>query len=106
MSLAGKVAIITGAARGIGRATALELARRGADIAVNDLPATHPPGVIEEIRALGQRAVFAPGDVSDRVQVESVINAAIGQLGRIDILVNNAAASVRKPFLELEAADV
>ncbi len=61
MKLEGKVAIVTGAARGIGRATALELARNGADVVVNDLPAVDAAAaVVQEIEALGRRALFSP----------------------------------------------
>ena len=107
MKLEGKVAIVTGAARGIGRATALELARNGADVVVNDLPAVDAAAaVVQEIEALGRRALFFPGDVADRQRDQEMIETAIRELGRVDILVNNAAFSARRAFLEMEPAEV
>ena len=94
MKLEGKVAIVTGAARGIGRATALELARNGADVVVNDLPAVDAAAaVVQEIEALGRRALFFPGDVADRQRDQEMIETAIRELGRVDILVHNAGIS-------------
>ena len=105
--LSGKVAIVTGASRGIGRATAIELARQGADVTVSALSHREEGlEVVHEIKQLGQRAILFQGDVADRNQDERMIQATVGDLGRVDILVNNAAASVRKPFLELEVEDV
>jgi len=107
VKLQNRVAIVTGAGRGIGRATALELARNGADVLVNDLPTSqYSEGVVREIQALGRRALFFPGDVADRQRDQEMIDTAVRELGRLDILVNNAALSVRRPFLELEPADV
>lgn len=105
--LKGKVAVVTGASRGIGRATALELAQHGADVTVN--ARSHPDEglqVVREIERIGQRAILVHGDVADRKFDERMIDETVRQLGRVDILVNNAAASVRKPLLELEVEDV
>ncbi|MSO21799.1 MAG: SDR family oxidoreductase [Acidobacteria bacterium] len=105
--LKGKVAIVTGASRGIGRATALELAQLGADVTVN--ARSHPDeglAVVREIERLGQRAILFQGDVADRRLDEQMIGETVKQLGRVDILVNNAAYSVRKPLLDLEVEDV
>ncbi len=107
MKLKNKVAIVTGSSRGIGRATAIELARNGADIAVNAL--NHPDEgeeVVKEIKQLGQRAFLFQGSVADRTQNETMIQETVERLGRLDIMVANAAFSVRKPFLELEVEDV
>src|SRR5687768_18532693 len=102
-TLRDKVAVVTGSSRGIGRAVALELAQLGADVTVN--ARSHPEeglAVVREIERLGQRAILIQGDVADRRLDEQMIDETVKQLGRVDILVNNAAASVRKPLLELE----
>jgi glucose 1-dehydrogenase len=105
--LAGKVAIVTGGSRGIGGATAVELARHGADISICDVrPRAGAEGVIRQIEELGRRALFFQADVGDRNAVERMVAGAAEQLGRLDILVNNAAKSIRKPFLELEPLDI
>jgi glucose 1-dehydrogenase len=105
MKLAGRTALVTGAARGIGRGCALELARAGADVAVNDL--TRSPeveSVVAEIAALGRRAVLVEGDAFERALCESVVNRALQALGRIDILVSNPAYSRRGDFLNYDPA--
>src|SRR5438552_1751200 len=103
MKLLGKKAWVTGAARGIGRGCALELARAGADVAVNDRERT-PAGeaVVAEIQALGRQAVLVEGDVFTRASCERVAAAALGALGRIDILISNPAFSRRGDFLEYD----
>src|SRR5215472_1508430 len=99
----GKVALITGAKRGIGRGCALELARLGARVMINDLsPAPEADGVLREIRDLGSQALIVQGDVGVRADCERMVDETVRQFGRIDILINNAAYSIRKPFLELE----
>jgi glucose 1-dehydrogenase len=105
MKLTGKTALITGAARGIGRGCALELARAGADVAINDL--TRSPeaeSVINEITALGRRAVLVEGDVFERSSCEAVVNRAVESLGRIDIFISNPAYSRRGDFLDYDPA--
>jgi NAD(P)-dependent dehydrogenase (short-subunit alcohol dehydrogenase family) len=93
-SLDGRVAVLTGAGQGLGRAEALELARRGARVVVNDLPG--PDGsdtagaVAAEIRALGADAVVHHGDVADLVVAGGLIALALERFGRLDVLVNNA----------------
>jgi glucose 1-dehydrogenase len=107
MKLAGKVALVTGSARGIGRATALELARNGADVVVSDILTTgEAEAVVQEIESLGRRSFFFCGDVADRASDEQMLEDTVRRLGRLDILVNNAAHSVRKPLLDLDVADV
>ena len=107
MSLEGRVALITGANRGIGEGCALELARRGADIAVNYRShGEEAEAVAEEIRRLGRRAIVLQGDVSDRQKDEEMVRATVSELGSLDILVANAAASVRKPFVDLTEEDL
>jgi len=85
------VALVTGARRGIGRVIALRLARRG-PVALNDIAqgAEELEQVAEEARALGVKAVVAPGDVTDAEQVEAMIKRTVEELGRLDVLVNNA----------------
>ena len=90
-ALEGQAAVVTGASRGIGRACALELARHGADVAVNYVAAA---GAAEscaaEIEALGTRAFAVRADVSDAAQAQALIDAAAERFGKVDILVNNA----------------
>lgn len=103
MKLAGKVAIVTGAARGLGRAYALHLARIGADVVVNDVDmrAARTYGeeltadtVPDEIRALGHRSIGFEADVTDRAQVDAMVARTLSELGRVDILVNNAGGAL------------
>src|SRR3954466_13852801 len=103
MRLLGRKALVTGAAQGIGRGCALELARAGADVAVNDRERTaQAEAVVAEIRGLGPQAALVNGDVFDRASCERVVAAALEALGRIDILVSNPAFSRRAPFLEYD----
>ena len=102
VDLEGKVALITGASRGIGRATAVEMARAGADIIVNYYShGDEANAVVEEVKGLGQKAVAVQADVSDRDAVERMIGEGVEALGRLDILVSNAYYSKREPFLDL-----
>ncbi|MFH1144988.1 MAG: 3-oxoacyl-[acyl-carrier-protein] reductase [Candidatus Eisenbacteria bacterium] len=89
-TLAGKVAVVTGAARGIGRAIALALAGRGADVVVSDVDLPGAQATAQEIAGLGRRALAIACNVSRREDVDTLIDATIAQLGRLDILVNNA----------------
>jgi len=97
--LDGKVALITGAGRGIGRAIALRLAREGCDIALCDLNPAEDTA--DEVRTLGRRALFVQGDVTDEAQVSHIVGASIGSMGKIDILVNNAGIQIVVPMLEM-----
>jgi glucose 1-dehydrogenase len=104
--LNGKVALVTGAARGIGKGCVLELARRGADVAINDCAhLDQAEQVATEVRAMGRRALVIPLDVTDRVASAALVERAVTGLGRLNIVVANAGFSIRKPFLELEEAD-
>jgi glucose 1-dehydrogenase len=106
MSLQGQVAVITGGGRGIGGATAIELATHGADIVICDLrPQGDAEVTIRKIEEAGRKVLFFQADVSDRPAMERVF-AAAEDLGGVDILVNNAAISIRKPLLDLDVADV
>jgi len=90
MELQGQVAIVTGAGRGIGRATALELARMGADIVVAELDRANAERTATEVRGVGRRALAAPTDVTSRNDLAAMIEQTRAEFGRIDILVNNA----------------
>jgi len=107
MKLAGKVAIVTGAARGIGRATAIELAKSGADVVVNDLSnEDEAKAVIRQIESYGRCGLLFNGDVADRETDRRMIEETIEKFGRLDILVNNAAHGTRKPFLDIEPEEM
>ena len=93
MKLSGSVAIVTGAGYGIGRATALALAKEGADLVVNDVASERVESVVGEVKALGRRAIGATADVADPRQVEAMVKGALEAFGKIDILVNNAGGS-------------
>lgn len=103
--LSGKVAVISGASRGIGRAIALALAEAGADVALAARSIEALDAVAGEARALGRRALIIPTDVAQVDQVRGMVDRAVDQLGRIDILVNAAGVGHRKPSTELTEAD-
>ena len=90
MELQGQVAIVTGAGRGIGRATALELARLGADIVIAELDAGGADKTAALVKDLGRRAVVVPTDVTKRADLATMVERTRAALGRIDVLVNNA----------------
>ena len=104
--LTGKVAIVTGAGRNIGRAIALTLAEGGASIVVNARSnRAQADAVAHEIEAAGGKALVHIGDVADAKAVQAMADAAEKQFGRIDILVNNAALRREKPFTEMSYAE-
>jgi 3-oxoacyl-[acyl-carrier protein] reductase len=104
--LSGKVAIVTGAGRNIGRAIALALAEAGASIVVNARAnRAEAEAVAREIEALGVKALVHIGDVADPAAVQTMADAAVKQFGRIDILVNNAALRREKSFAEMSYAE-
>ena len=96
--LAGKVALITGASRGIGRGIALELASAGCDIMLTARNGTALEGVAEEIRALGRKAAIHAADLTADTEPAGLIDALTREFGRLDILVNNAGATKRGGF--------
>ncbi len=105
MQLSGKVALITGGASGIGRATALLFAREGAAVAIADLNAQAGEAVASEITQSGGRAIFEPADVAGATDCRRVAERAIREFGRIDILFNNAGIIRRATILDLSEDD-
>jgi meso-butanediol dehydrogenase / (S,S)-butanediol dehydrogenase / diacetyl reductase len=106
MKLSGKVALITGAAQGIGRGIALRLAKEGADIALVDLNPEKLRHVAEEVQVLGRKASTFVADVGDREQVFQAVEHAHSTLGGLDIMVNNAGISQVKPLLDETAEEI
>jgi len=104
MRLQGKVAIVTGGSRGIGRAIALRLGWEGARVAVVHLRGTEGEEVARLIRQAGSPAIAIRGDVSDGARVQSMVARVVQEWGTVDILVNNAAVCPFKPFLEMPEA--
>ncbi len=106
LPLNGRAAFVTGAQQGIGRAIAVEFAAAGADVALNYLDdRAAAEAVAAEIEALGRRAVLLQGDVSVVAQAAAMTMAAAQQLGRLDVLVNNAGVYPRVPMLEMREQD-
>lgn len=103
--LKGKVAIITGARRGMGRADALLLAKEGAKVAISDISLDECEKVVSEIKKEGGEAMAVECDVSQKADVEEMIAEIMKKWGKIDILVNNAGICEFKPFLDLAEAD-
>jgi 3-oxoacyl-[acyl-carrier protein] reductase len=104
--LDGKVAIVTGAGRNIGRAIALTLAEGGASVVVNVRGnRAEAEAVVREIEARGGKVLVQLGDVADAAAVQAMADAALKHFGRIDILVNNAALRREKPFAEMSYAE-
>ena len=101
----GKVVLITGASRGIGRASALEFARAGATVAVNDISPDNLEKTLLELRQVGQPAESFVADVSKKMQIQSMIEAVRDEFGAIDVLVNNAAVEPRASLLAMDEWD-
>jgi NAD(P)-dependent dehydrogenase (short-subunit alcohol dehydrogenase family) len=102
----GKVALVTGGARRVGRGLSLALARAGADIIVNyNRSAAEAAQTVTELQALGVRALALKADVSDRNQVSLLVERIVKEFGRLDILVNSAATFERKAFLEIDESE-
>jgi len=104
MDVRGKVAIVTGASRGVGRATALLLAKQGCDVVLNHRnSAGSAEKVLAEVRALGVKAIVHQADVSDDAACRAMADAAVSEFGRIDVLVNNAGTTEFIAHSDLEA---
>ena len=105
MELLGKVALVTGAAQGIGRAIALLLAQKGADIVVSDINLEKAEETVREIETIGRRAMAIRADVANTNDVERMVEAILGRFGQIDILVNNAGITRDKLILRMTEED-
>ena len=104
--LDGKVALVTGSGRNIGRATVLSLAAEGAHVIVNARSnQTEADAVVREAQGLGVRALAIIADVAEKHQMEAMAERALSEFGRVDILINNAAIRPHKPFIEVTAQD-
>jgi 3-oxoacyl-[acyl-carrier protein] reductase len=105
LKLAGKVALITGAAQGIGKAVALLLARNGADIVVSDINLEKAEETAQEVQTLGRKALAVKVDVAKLDDVEKMVEVILAQFGRVDILVNNAGIARDKLILRMTEED-
>jgi 3-oxoacyl-[acyl-carrier protein] reductase len=104
-SLEGRVAVITGAAQGIGKAIALELSKRGATVVINDISEELAEKVVNEIKSNGGEAVAVQADISNFDQAHDLIKAAIDKYEKVDILVNNAGITRDKLILMMKEED-
>ena len=104
MRLRDKVAIVTGATRGIGRAIAVRFGQEGAHVAVVGRDEDMGRETVRLAGAAGGRAIFVPADLADSAQVQGIVDTVVDRWGRIDILVNNAAICPFKDFLEMSEA--
>lgn len=102
LSLAGKVAVVTGAAAGLGRAEAITLAEAGADLVVNDLA---PGDVVDEIESVGGKALFVGGDVAERATADAMVAAATEHFGGLHVVVNNAGVTRDRMLFNMSDAE-
>lgn len=105
MKLKDRIAIITGAGRGIGRATALAFAREGADIVLAARTESEIKSVASEIEKLGRRALPIKTDVQKKNEVENLVSDTINKFGKVDILVNNAGVAIHNPIHKIREED-
>ncbi|MGM0851582.1 MAG: 3-oxoacyl-[acyl-carrier-protein] reductase [Bacillota bacterium] len=106
MNLEGKVALVTGASRGIGREIALELARKGCNVAVNYSGSEAKANeVVDEIKGLGREAIAVQCNVSDSDAVQAMVKETIGEFGSVDILVNNAGITKDNLLMRMKEAE-
>ena len=105
MRLTGKTAIITGAGRGIGKATALQFAQEGADVLVPDLDLAASEETARAVRALGRKGIALQVDVTRMADIQRMVEIALRELGQIDILVNNAGITLVRDPLQLSEGD-
>ena len=105
MKLLNKTAIVTGSRRGIGKAIALALAKEGANVVITDVNQEDCQKVADEIQNAGGKALATRCDISSKSEVLAMVESTISRFGRVDILVNNAASGVIKPFVRLTEED-
>ena len=101
----GQVALVTGGGRGIGQAIALRFAREGADVALVDVNREKVEAVGREVQGLGRRAAVRVADISDYFEIQAAVEEMAAELGRLDVLINNAGVEKRAPFLEIRQED-
>lgn len=107
IDFSGKVALVTGGSRGIGRATVLRFAEAGADVVINyRSDSKSADALVKEIKSLGVRAVAIRADVAIKAEVDRMVSETVGQLGQIDVLVNNAGIWEHNPIDEMTEASL
>ncbi|HLN61221.1 MAG TPA: SDR family NAD(P)-dependent oxidoreductase, partial [Symbiobacteriaceae bacterium] len=104
-SLENRVALVTGAGRGIGKALALGLAQEGAHVVCLSRTAAEVEATAQQIREQGRRALAVTADIAVKAQIDAAVAAAVAEFGQIDILVNNAGMNIRTPALEVTEQD-
>lgn len=106
IDLHGKVALVTGAGRGIGKGCALALAQQGADVVINDRPSSPDLATtVAEIEALGRKVYPITANIFEREGCQFLLTEALAQAGKVDILISNPAKSTRSPFLDFDPTD-
>lgn len=105
MKLENKVAVVTGAGKGIGKAVAIALAKAGADVLVNDLNLENANKTLAEIESLGQKGLAVSADISQHDQAKAMVEAARDTLGSVDILINNAGVSKPSMLVNMKEDD-
>ncbi len=100
-----RVAIVTGAGRGIGKAIALRLTKDGLDVVVNDINSENVEKVSKEIEAMGQKSLAVVADVSVKDEVYSMVDKTVEKFGRLDVMIANAGITFAKPFVEMSVEE-